>query len=441
MATEVAVAVLRNKTRNIPPATLDKLDRLRTDGACLITTGTFAQKVSIIEHIPVELMAEAARHDYLIRRDHIFIYRRASGAQTQKQVAHLPMQDEETIEQLVRAKIIDLMEARSDDRSPVGGLVERLLKRVKLYSMNKNNPPYHFAYTHKNVHAEIQGGFPSITAATDWFSQNQKVVSARLIEMFNAPKEHIDRNEPRIGPPRRDGDVSAAELAHEFGISGIEFGNYVEDKKRQQDLNETWDSMADLADILGIERKSIGFNGALAIAFGARGGGHAMAHYERSRRVINLTKKSGSGSLAHEWFHAWDNAMAIRDDRPEARSEEMASSGGIVRNRSVSQMFNDIKTAWAAYEKRMRFIDSARSKPYWSLPEEMAARCFEAVVTDALSAKGALNDHLVAIHRNSSAYPTDDEIETISRCFRNAFPGINGHRRMTQTLPFEELAF
>jgi len=53
-------------------------------------------------------------------------------------------------------------------------------------------------------------------------------------------------------------------------------------------------------------------NGRLAVAIGARGKGSAgfgkaaSAHYEPVERVINLTKMKGGGSLAHEWFHAFE---------------------------------------------------------------------------------------------------------------------------------------
>lgn len=47
----------------------------------------------------------------------------------------------------------------------------------------------------------------------------------------------------------------------------------------------------------------------LAIAFGARGSGGALAHYEPARNVINLTKMKGAGCLAHEWGHALDNKI------------------------------------------------------------------------------------------------------------------------------------
>lgn len=50
----------------------------------------------------------------------------------------------------------------------------------------------------------------------------------------------------------------------------------------------------------------------LAIAFGSRGKGNALAHYEPGRVVINLTKMKGAGSLAHEFGHALDDMLGQR---------------------------------------------------------------------------------------------------------------------------------
>ena len=44
----------------------------------------------------------------------------------------------------------------------------------------------------------------------------------------------------------------------------------------------------------------------LSIAFGARGGGKANAHYEPSKNIINLTKGRGDGSFFHEIVHFLD---------------------------------------------------------------------------------------------------------------------------------------
>ena len=61
--------------------------------------------------------------------------------------------------------------------------------------------------------------------------------------------------------------------------------------------------------MLQISDKDIAFQGELAIAFGARGSGNAAAHYEPMRKVINLTKMHGAGSLAQEWWHGFDDYL------------------------------------------------------------------------------------------------------------------------------------
>lgn len=78
----------------------------------------------------------------------------------------------------------------------------------------------------------------------------------------------------------------------------------------QKYINCAYDSFMDLARILNVDPKIMSLNGTLSIAFGARGrGGKAAAHYEPDRKVINLTKFNGAGSLAHEWGHALDDYM------------------------------------------------------------------------------------------------------------------------------------
>lgn len=74
-------------------------------------------------------------------------------------------------------------------------------------------------------------------------------------------------------------------------------------------MNYGYEALCDLATALNTDKQSITFDGKLSIAFGARGRGNAMAHYEPMREVINLTKMNGAGSLAHEWCHALDDAF------------------------------------------------------------------------------------------------------------------------------------
>jgi hypothetical protein len=99
------------------------------------------------------------------------------------------------------------------------------------------------------------------------------------------------------------------DMVKHFGMKGIEFGNWVDDASGLYHLKRSAEAFHDLADIVGVDDKDISLNGRLSMAFGARGKAGAVAHYEPDRKVINMTKHGGAGSLAHEWGHAMDNIM------------------------------------------------------------------------------------------------------------------------------------
>jgi len=110
---------------------------------------------------------------------------------------------------------------------------------------------------------------------------------------------------------------STAALKEAFKLREVQSGNWVlrDVNSAKFHTEQTARAFADLADLIGVPDQQIAMNGRLALAFGARGkgnagfGGGARAHYEPVQRVINLTKMGGGGSLAHEWFHAFDNLL------------------------------------------------------------------------------------------------------------------------------------
>lgn len=142
-----------------------------------------------------------------------------------------------------------------------------------------------------------------------------------VLSAWNAVKEsdnvskadtRKDTNAPRTGKDHRNGkDVTPEMFSKAFGFRGVEFGGWVSQgknaKERQGMLNLVYDSLHDLADIIGVPPRAISLNGSLGLALGSRGSGNAAAHFERDNLVINLTKTKGAGTLAHEWFHALDN--------------------------------------------------------------------------------------------------------------------------------------
>ena len=120
--------------------------------------------------------------------------------------------------------------------------------------------------------------------------QNAKV---RKISSKTAGKYRTKRKDYRHGH-----NIVGDDFLNAFKIRGGEFGNYTNDKDRQANLNMAYEAFCDLADALEISREDIGLvgleTGALGIAFGARGHGNALAHYEPGREVINLTKTAWS---------------------------------------------------------------------------------------------------------------------------------------------------
>lgn len=122
-------------------------------------------------------------------------------------------------------------------------------------------------------------------------------------------------NTQRTGVARRERDAKDSDFSRVFGFRGVEFGNWNNQIERQELLNDAFDGLMDLAEVLNIPPEALSLNGELALAFGARGQGlsSAKAHYESNRVVINLTKMNGAGSLAHEWWHAFDHYLSRQD--------------------------------------------------------------------------------------------------------------------------------
>lgn len=156
----------------------------------------------------------------------------------------------------------------------------------------------------------VQGGFETEEAAWEWAKENSTKKTpvkkkSTKIEPTRPHLEHLERG--GLSFDREGRDISPEDFIEAFGFRGVQFGNWLPNGERQQVLNLGYEALMDLSEILGWEPKSLSLDGTLGIAFGARGNGRAAAHYEPGQRVINMTKLSGAGSLAHEFAHAIDH--------------------------------------------------------------------------------------------------------------------------------------
>lgn len=140
-------------------------------------------------------------------------------------------------------------------------------------------------------------------------------------------RPHLDNLE-RTGKDIRGGrDVKPEDFLTDFGFRGVEFGNWVANDERQKAVNLAYEGLHDLADTLGIPAETLSLGGQLGLAFGARGKGSALAHYEPGKLVINLTKLKGAGALAHEWGHALDHYFGTLDMDTGTRGAPKGVSG------------------------------------------------------------------------------------------------------------------
>lgn len=252
-------------------------------------------------------------------------------------------------------------------------------------------------------------------------------------------KEKVIRE--RVGTDYRNGkNVTEEQFAKQFGFRGVQFGNYENQEKRQKEINNSYDSFMDLANILGLPPKAISLGGTLGIAFGARGSGSALAHYEPDLKVINITRDAGAGALAHEWFHALDNYLA----QNLSEYANMASGGWITKSdnyyyykvneelsNSLKEYIRSIKNE-KAFQLRLRQLGQ-----YWKRDWEVAARLFEQYVSAKVAEQNGINDYLANPQKyyiSSSPYLTLEESQRVFPKLENMLNSIKTREDENQNI-------
>lgn len=309
--------------------------------------------------------------------------------------------------------------------------------------------------------------FDKTSEAREYIATHNDELVALLNKKKHIGSERRAEQNERIGKDYRRGkNVTSDLFAETFGFRGVQFGNYVENDKRQQDINNAYDGLLDLAGVLNIPPKALSLNGQLGLAFGARGSGGkdaAAAHYEPSMIVINLTKDQGAGSLAHELWHAIDHYFAQMDDLRAHKKDEapfmtvndrigyktVMENGRPTVKKSEPADFKVREEVYQAFKnivstikkdtnivQRAQALDNRKTKDYWTTMDEVTARSFERYVIDKLAKDGYESDYLATIlskdewdavealfgnEGESYPYPTNAESEVIHKAYQNLF--------------------
>ncbi len=286
------------------------------------------------------------------------------------------------------------------------------------------------------------------------------------------------------------GEVDENTVINQLQFKSLTLGNYVKDDEAKEHIRHFVSAITDLCEIIDLD---LSVNEYLAIAFGAYGrGGKAMATYYPTRQLINLTKKRGDGSVAHEWGHYFDHLLNGFEAKSKKvlRSEDYLDKildglgyrkkyfvGGksspnkdwfksllkdtikntipdTIFHKSIAQLivmlrfgyydltdkaisYNDFDESKKRKTDSNLFYYSKCQGTYWSSIAEMFARSFECYIFDKLKEKGRVNNYLVSGENFSyPVYPQGDERKYINKSFDNLFKALREHLFKKSFKPF-----
>lgn len=237
-----------------------------------------------------------------------------------------------------------------------------------------------------------------------------------------------------------------------FQLRGYQFGNWVTHEDRFNYLAALGICLYDLNRVLRFKGNNLGLDKTLGIAFGARGVKGALAHYEPSTNIINLTRyyeenrfdeptekkvrfvfSGGVGSFAHEYGHFLDYFFGARiENHPKIYALSDGRSTDPRRiNYDPAKMpmrywmeeilekayWDKSKTADSSYVRRIRKAIPKQYLDYFLRRNEIFARLFEQYVGYKLQEMKIQNIFLTKTKYHAIQYMTPTELKTVVPLF------------------------
>ena len=247
--------------------------------------------------------------------------------------------------------------------------------------------------------------------------------------------------------PNHQADAPADFLAirKRFQFRSIEIGKWVKEAEKQKAAPLFYDALCDLMVILGGNESLISLRGTLALQYGCGGQRGVSAHYDPQTRSFALAKNAGPGSIAHEWFHAFDHYISQKAFEDVSRREfasrawlDNANEIDHPLNEMLMQCYEVIILDEACEEPNAYFnkavkVDSALESDYYSRPEELCARAFEAFIQDA----AIKNNFLVKGTKETEEakiglYPQGEHRLKVNQAFQRYFKMLGAALKRTE---------
>lgn len=242
------------------------------------------------------------------------------------------------------------------------------------------------------------------------------------------------RSYSRSGPPRNLGaSPGFNEVRNYFDFRGVKIGAWVKADEQRQRAADFFIALLDLQEILKVPPFVISLRGQLSLHYGAGGQPGVAAHYMPAARVLALAKNAGAGSLAHEWFHAFDHYIAefVFAESVGARFASTAWLTDFTLKshplcQALAQCYSAVlldpsgKGPSELVSRSIKY-DQQQGSLYWSRPEELCARAFESFIEDASIRNSFLASGTRRVKSAFDPYPRGEQRQEINNCFSQYF--------------------
>lgn len=233
--------------------------------------------------------------------------------------------------------------------------------------------------------------------------------------------------------------VSFVTVRRRFEFRSIEVGRWVTAEERDRAAGQFYRALCDLMTILRGPEPLISLRGSLGLQYGIGGQPGVAAHYIPGTRQLALAKNAGAGSLAHEWFHAFDHYIGSKA-YGSAGAPGFASAAWVHSapqqehplNTRLNACFaavllSDDSTEPSPLFRASQKADSGLKVLYYARPEELCARAFEAFVEDSqprnrFLVRGTVNSD----EARQGLYPQGAQRKAINEAFQRYFNALGG---------------
>lgn len=246
-----------------------------------------------------------------------------------------------------------------------------------------------------------------------------------------------------------------------FRLKGYQFGNWVTNEDRYNYLAALGICLYDLNKVLKFKGHNLGLDETLGVAFGARGQGRALAHFESRTNIINVTRykdadafidappkpvrfvySGGVGAFAHEYGHfldyffgsrveAHNTIYALTDGRSTDKAKIVYDKGKYPMRYTTELIIE--KAYWSpkkldsTYINRIKKAVPERYHEYFLRRNEIFARLFEQYVAYKLKELDIKNNFLTQTKYHSSQYMRPEEFAEVVPLFDQLIAQMRKH--------------